>query len=427
MASYFEDALNHGVSQAGDLLSNFPKNYMDFGNSLYPKGNSWRPMDVNPVQSDISNYSPDQMQSFVNALGVGQGINNQNILAKQLQAQSMGEGPNPAMDQLAMTTGQNMRGQAGAMASQRGVSQNAGTMGMNVANQGASIQQQAAGQAAVMRANQQLAAQQQLAQLSQQQVGNYSNAVGNISNIYASNAQQGNAIRAQNAQSTNQGSVARMQSDTAMEQQKTGSKSAMGGGIMQGVGAAIPFIAAAAANKGGMIKGYAGGGEISGPGIRPLFSQSGTTIDPNGPKSMLGQSMLATDNGEMSKGFSSLGKGLGKSYQNYSARNSQVTTPMVGSLSAGAGEGSSMDQIEQTAYKGGSIHQQTGLKSGGNVKGKANVKGDSIKNDTVLTALSPGEIVIPRHITQGKNAPENAAKFVAAVLAKQGLGNVRTK
>lgn len=60
------------------------------------------------------------------------------------------------------------------------------------------------------------------------------------------------------------------------------------------------------------------------------------------------------------------------------------------------------------------------MKSGGQVPGHASVAGDSLKNDTQPAMLSPGEVVIPRHIMQGKNPAENAAKFVAAILAKKG-------
>lgn len=54
------------------------------------------------------------------------------------------------------------------------------------------------------------------------------------------------------------------------------------------------------------------------------------------------------------------------------------------------------------------------------VPGQAKVAGDNEKNDTVPAMLSPGEIVIPRSIAQGRNAPEAAAKFVAAVLSRKG-------
>lgn len=70
---------------------------------------------------------------------------------------------------------------------------------------------------------------------------------------------------------------------------------------------------------------------------------------------------------------------------------------------------------------------------GGPVPGRARVVGNSSKNDVVHAMLSPGEIVLPRSITQAKNAPEAAAKFVAKHLngskgpdawAKRGLQNL---
>jgi len=61
------------------------------------------------------------------------------------------------------------------------------------------------------------------------------------------------------------------------------------------------------------------------------------------------------------------------------------------------------------------------MSNGGNVPGKAQVFGDSHVNDTVDAKLSPGEIVIPRSIAKGKDPVGDSAKFVAAVLAQQGL------
>lgn len=57
---------------------------------------------------------------------------------------------------------------------------------------------------------------------------------------------------------------------------------------------------------------------------------------------------------------------------------------------------------------------------GGFVPGKAAVEGNSLKNDKVKAMLSPGEIVLPRTVTKSKDPAGNAAKFVAAVLAKKG-------
>lgn len=58
------------------------------------------------------------------------------------------------------------------------------------------------------------------------------------------------------------------------------------------------------------------------------------------------------------------------------------------------------------------------MKSGGNVPGKSAHAGDTVKNDTQPAMLSPGEIVIPRSIAAGKDAPKKAAEFVRACLAK---------
>jgi hypothetical protein len=60
--------------------------------------------------------------------------------------------------------------------------------------------------------------------------------------------------------------------------------------------------------------------------------------------------------------------------------------------------------------------------SGGDVPGAPVVGGDDPQNDTVKALLSPGEIVIPRSITQSADAPERAARFVAAVQAHHAKG-----
>lgn len=50
------------------------------------------------------------------------------------------------------------------------------------------------------------------------------------------------------------------------------------------------------------------------------------------------------------------------------------------------------------------------------VPGKAKTKGDSIKNDTVLIAASPGEMVIPRTVVQ--RGPEAISEFAKALIGK---------
>lgn len=58
------------------------------------------------------------------------------------------------------------------------------------------------------------------------------------------------------------------------------------------------------------------------------------------------------------------------------------------------------------------------LSDGGAVPGQPKVFGDDEKNDTVPAWLSPGEVVLPRHITKSPDAPERAADFVRAVQAR---------
>jgi hypothetical protein len=58
-----------------------------------------------------------------------------------------------------------------------------------------------------------------------------------------------------------------------------------------------------------------------------------------------------------------------------------------------------------------------GMSDGGRVPGRAKVFGNDERNDTQAAMLSPGEIVIPRDIALSPDAPEQAARFVAAVKA----------
>ena len=129
--------------------------------------------------------APDiQRQNFmprIQALQQQQGdvYGQQQSLANTLLAQSqqsLAQTPSVAQAQLAQATGANAAQQAAMMASQRGASANPALMARLAAQQGAQIQQGAAGQAATLMAQEQLARQQfdaqrqmQLQQMVQQQ------------------------------------------------------------------------------------------------------------------------------------------------------------------------------------------------------------------------------------------------------------------
>lgn len=217
-----------------------------------------------------ANSGVQQQQDFVNALqGAGQqGIAGQQQLLSMLQSQAAGGGLNPALDQLNNTTGQNVANQAALMASQRGVGQNAGLLARQVGQQGAGIQQQAAGQAALQRAQQTLAAQQMLGQQANQQVGQQGQALGNLN--AAQQGLSGQAIQGQQAQNV------------------------LSTGINQ---------ANAQTNAG--IAGAIGSAAIKGAG---LMNQGGAVPAANGPKSRLAQHLSMGGPVEYKKGGHVAGK-----------------------------------------------------------------------------------------------------------------------
>ncbi len=113
------------------------------------------------------------------AAGLQDVLAQQQGLANQYQGIANGTGPNPAQAMLNNATGTNIANQAALMAGQRGAGANVGLMARQVGQQGAGIQQNAAGQAAIMQANQQLAALQALGS-QQQAMGATNTGIGNI-------------------------------------------------------------------------------------------------------------------------------------------------------------------------------------------------------------------------------------------------------
>lgn len=69
----------------------------------------------------------------------------------------------------------------------------------------------------------------------------------------------------------------------------------------------------------------------------------------------------------------------------------------------------------------GKISYKAGVpsyKQGGHVPGTPKVPGNDPVNDTEHALLSPGEVVVPNSVMQSRDPAENAARFVASVLAK---------
>lgn len=73
--------------------------------------------------------------------------------------------------------------------------------------------------------------------------------------------------------------------------------------------------------------------------------------------------------------------------------------------------------------QGGEVHDHSiCMMAGGGVAGDAPVDGDSEQNDIVDAKLSPGEIVLPRSVSQTPDAPEKAAQFVSQVKGQNPYG-----
>lgn len=316
-----------------------------------------------------------QQQNFLMALQRQGGIGNQasvfgqqQALANQLQQQALGQGPNPALAQLQQATGANTANQAALMAGQRGTGGNAGLIARQAAHQGAANQQQMAGQAATLQAQQQIAAQQALAQqqaamgnLATNQLTQQQQALGQFGGA-AQNQQQMmlNAIANQNA---NQLGQAGMQNQMNMANQQQQNR--LTGNLLNIAGTGI-----------GMMAG--------GPAGAAVGSQTGNLMTQStGPSS---------------------------SSPNYLGVDTQLNYA----------HGGTVEQAPMTSKAAAYFKNAIKMDNGGQVPGKAVKSGDSLSNDKVPAMLSPGEIVIPRSIVQGKDAAKKAAEFVAACLAKQG-------
>lgn len=150
-----------------------------------------------------------QQQDLITALQGQGGIQKQTDVYGQLAGLAAGTGPSLAQTQLQQSTGANVANQAALMAGQRGAGANTGLMARQAAQQGAGIQQGAAGQMAQLKAQEQLGAIGQMGGLATQMVGQQSGAVGNY-NQYAQNEQSQllNSIAQANAARVNmQGNV----------------------------------------------------------------------------------------------------------------------------------------------------------------------------------------------------------------------------
>lgn len=360
-------------------------------------------------QTNFQAQGPDYTSTANQATGnafAEQGQQQQ--LATTLQNQANGQGPNPAQSQFQQNVSQIGQQQAGAIASQKGISPALAIR--TAAGQGAQAQQAAAGQAATMQAQQQLQAQSQL-QNQQAQIATENQNLYGTSTTGQSNENTTNAAVAQ-SNATNQGNAL--------------------SGIISGAASALPFLA-----NGGEVPSYPsalladGGGPADAPtaGAIPAFqafaksfaanrqpqkqqqaqSQSGSTKAP-GPVSSVAKWLKAGPaKAQDDPSLPMPPQNVAGPVAQAQAKPGMLPMPETVGMARGGKVGPRLDA------NGGKVSAQ-------NPKQKATVKDNAYANDKVPTLLSEGEIVIPRSITMHPMAPEMAAKFVAAAINKRKMG-----
>jgi hypothetical protein len=357
---------------------------------------------VNPLEEgqlkgayDYTNQALQGQQALAQQLGQAGGIQNQADVYRQLQQIASGQGPNPAQAMLAQSTGQNVANQAALMAGQRGASSNAGLIARQAAQAGGTAQQQAAGQAAALQAQQAMNAIQQAGGIAGQQVANQMAGQGALTS--AGLQQQGQLMGAQ--QGFNQAQLANTQQQNQINQAMAAANAQRLAGALGG-----------AFNAVGGLGGIAGGLGSMGSKIGGLFGAgSGATSMAGGAEAadLAGVAALAAHGGMIPDHLTKMHEHYhGEPY----AHGGQI--PIIVS----PGEKYIPPQEAKEVAKGHKSIAQAGHK----IPGQAKVDGDSYKNDTVPMKAEAGGIVIPRSVMQSKDPVKEGTKFLIEAMKKHG-------
>lgn len=348
-----------------------------------------------------------QQQALVNAVAAQNGLQNQANVYGQLSNVAAGQGPNPAQAQLAQATGANTANQAALMAGQRGASANPALIARQAAMQGGANQQNAAGQAASLQAQQSLGALESMGNLANQQATQQINTTQGLTAAQQAEQQQLlNQITAQNNAAVGMQSNINQSNAGLAGQVMQGQQGLIGGLLNAGGGAAATKKA-----EGGMIEQPEAGGS-------------------SGPQSMFGKWAASNFNKlnpgaqELQKGVSSLGNFFSSSE---ASPKSVITTQDVPSEDTMyAAEGGKVPamvspgeqylpprDVKKVVNEG-----KNPLEVGEKIPGKPKFKGNDYRNDTVSKTLEAGGMVIPNEVMQSKNPHISAMKFVHAHIAK---------
>lgn len=350
----------------------------------------------NGYQSNLAGQDLSSLLAGTQA-NTAQNQANQNSLGQQLLAESQGQGPNPAQLQLQQALNQNQQNQAGAIASQKGI--NPGLAQKQIMTNGANQAQQAAGQGALLGAQQQIAAQGQLGGLYNQVGGQNLANQGQYEGLLGSSDKTNAASAAQNTAASND----RL------------------GGLLNGAGAAMGFA------QGGEVPHYASGGTVN-PFVQQAFQNAGITSYGSGvsPMSLTGgmtktSSPLDLMNPEESSSASGFGDMAGGPMDAGGASSAMMMAARGGAIPdmhkmmamLGHAPGTSPNHPVMMALRS----------VGGPVPGQEVVPGNSSKNDVVPSMLSAKEIVLPKSVTMADDPGEAAKSFVEQIKGKTKKGD----
>lgn len=377
----------------------------------------------------------------------------------QLEGIANGQGPNPALAQLNQTTGQNINAQAALMAGQRGASANPGLIARQIAQQGASTQQQAAGQAATLEAQQQLGALGEIGGLTNNAISQAGQATTN-----ATQAQENEQATLQNANTSLNNAITAQQgninnTNAQVAQANANQNNNILGDIGNGLSSAASGIASLF-EKGGRVQKMADGGAPNLGALAPtqttasgLNTIPGIQLENSDFVFSPGKSGGAAKSGSSSSSSDEWTDADGNVIDMDDSANQPGGANFVGPLPPAAiaapdamARGGTVGYHEhfRSYFSGGStdavpamvsakevylnpkqvkqvLKGADPMKIGRKFEGKAQVKDDSLKNDTIKATLKEGGIVIPRHITTHQMSSEKAAAFVRRVAAQKGF------
>jgi hypothetical protein len=325
----------------------------------------------------------NQNQAFVNQLQGMNGTQNLSNVYGQLGQVAAGQGPNPAQAMLSQATGQNVANQGAMAAGQRGAGANVGMIARQAGQIGAGTQQNAAGQAATMQANQSLNALGQMGNIAQGQVGAQQAGMNAFTQAAQNQANMGlGAVNQANTIAANQyGTAAGMTNATRPGQAQLGN--IIGGGVSTLAGAIPGMMQSPNPNA---VNPATGNPNWSGEQTHMGMAHGGEVAD--GPQSHMGKFLYAAH--KMANG--------GKVPAMLSPGEEYLTPSKARMVAKG---------------------KANPLAIGERIQGKAKVAGDSLKNDTVPKTLDVGGVVVPR---SKADDPVKAAKFVAATVARKKHG-----